>query len=116
MKWEVKQKEKIYHGAIIGKKEFEKIHKKVKNDRNTKEKIYGYDFVDGKYQVNEKEATNIRNRIEKEVDTAKKEEKRRKANKSRSEKMKALWENEDYKKQMTERIKIAKKLKKLRER
>lgn len=30
--------------------------------------------------------------------------------------MKALWENEDYKKQMTERIKIAKKLKKLRER
>ena len=116
MKWEVKQKEKIYHWAIIGKKELEKVHKKVKNDRNTKEKIYGYDFVDGKYQVNEKEATNIRNRIEKEVDTAKKEEKRRKANKSRSEKMKALWENEDYKKQMTERIKIAKKLKKLRER
>ncbi len=30
--------------------------------------------------------------------------------------MKALWENEEYKKQMAERIKIAKKLKKLRER
>ena len=79
MKWEVKQKEKIYHGAIIGKKEFEKIQKKVKNNRNIGEKIYGYDFVDGKYQVNEKEATNLRNRIEKEVDTATKEEKRRKA-------------------------------------
>ena len=75
MKWEVKQKEKIYHGAIIGKKEFEKIQKKVKNNRNIGEKIYGYDFVDGKYQVNEKEATNLRNRIEKEVDTATKEEK-----------------------------------------
>ena len=30
--------------------------------------------------------------------------------------MKALWENEEYKKKITERIKIAKKLKKLRER
>lgn len=30
--------------------------------------------------------------------------------------MKALWENEEYKKQMSEKIKIAKKLKKLNER
>lgn len=30
--------------------------------------------------------------------------------------MKALWENEEYKKQMVERIKIAKKMKKLSER
>ncbi len=55
-----------------------KKYRKSKNDRNTKEKIYGYDFVDGKYQVNEKEATNLRNRIEKEVDTATKEEKEEK--------------------------------------
>ena len=107
---------KSHWNIELGKKEFEKIQKKVKNNRNIGEKIYGYDFVDGKYQVNEKEATNLRNRIEKEVDTATKEEKRRKANKSRSEKMKALWENEDYKKKITERIKIAKKMKKLSER
>ena len=105
MKWEVKQKEKIYHGAIIGKKEFEKIQKKVKNNRNIGEKIYGYDFVDGKYQVNEKEATNLRNRIEKEVDTATKEEKRRKANKSRSEKWKHFGKMKIIKKRLQKELK-----------
>ena len=46
----------------------------------------------------------------------KNEEKRRRANKSRSEKMKALWKNKEYRKQITERMKLARKIKKSSER
>ena len=111
---EIRKERRVHYETIIGKEKFEKVQQKMKDNKNVDKKIYGYDYIDGKYQVNEKEATNIKNRIEKEIITAEKEENRRKANKSRSEKMKALWEDEEYRKGITERIRIAKRLKNLR--
>ena len=88
----------------------------VKNKiRNIEKKIYGYNFIDGKYQINENEATEIREKIEEEIEKVQKEEKRKNANKSRSEKMKLHWENEIYRKQIIEKMKIAREFKKLRE-
>lgn len=78
----------------------------IKDNKNYK--IIGYDFVDGKYIVNEKEAEAIRENINKEIKQREKEEQRRKANESRSEKMKELWQNEEYRQEMSERIKIGK--------
>lgn len=83
----------------------------IKDNKNYK--IIGYDFVDGKYIVNEKEAEAIRENINKEIKQREKEEQRRKANESRSEKMKELWQNEEYRQEMSERIKIGKKMKKM---
>lgn len=104
-----------YHVSIIEKEEFENIQRKVKNNRNIEKKIYGYNFIDGKYQINENEATEIREKIEEEIEKVQKEEKRKNANKSRSEKMKLHWENEIYRKQIIEKMKIAREFKKLRE-
>lgn len=83
----------------------------IKDNKNYK--IIGYDFVDGKYIVNEKEAEAIRENINKEIKQREKKEQRRKANESRSEKMKELWQNEEYRQEMSERIKIGKKMKKM---
>ena len=111
------------HENIVSKKEFERVQKELKNKKENNKitndvgrKIYGYDYIDGKYQVNEKEAIDIKNKIEKVIINLEKEEKRRNANKSRSEKMKAHWNNEEYRENVVERIKAEKKLKKLSER
>lgn len=59
-----------YDKKIAQLKKYEKLRNKEiaklskKSEQNNK-KIYGYDYINGKYQVNENEANNIRKAIEK---------------------------------------------------
>lgn len=43
----------------------EEIAKLSKKCEQSNKKIYGYDYINGKYQVNENEANNIRKAVEK---------------------------------------------------
>lgn len=109
-----KDKSNCYEN-IVSKNDFKRVQKELKhkktNDRiKNNRKIYGYDYIDGKYQVNEKEAIDIKTKVTKAITDLEKEEKRKKANKSRSEKMKKCWQNEKYRNDITEKIKIGKRL------
>lgn len=75
---------RVKHNQLIEKEKFEKAKAIIENKKNN---------------------TNLEN--------ATFEEQRRKANESRSERMKELWQNEEYRQEMSERIKMGKKMKRM---
>lgn len=105
--------DKLYMQAIIKlsffrfmKKESDKRSIKGQRVRNEikKEERYGYDLVENKYKVNDEEAKNIKKAYKIFL--------KENANKSRSEKMKRKWKDEEFREKTIRRMRMAQRNKK----
>lgn len=92
------------HTSIISEDTYNEVKERIaennkKKEENKAKKIFGYDYKDGKYVINEEEAKVIRKRAKAVT------------NEIKSQKMKEKWQDENYRNQMIARMKMAKKIK-----